>query len=270
MEDGEEGRKLVSNKSLSFPADHYGHDTPIEWLYFWGRFSNGKFFHFATFRVTKPLSTTATHWSIHSGQASYWEELGDDFSKLKYGVAFIAKGDRFSICSMHFGLHMRVESKPVIHKVAEYRNYYSIPLMKAEGIIYPEERIEADVWMDHEFSDSVFLGGFIKGFTNWDWVGIRLGCGISIMCFNRKEDRCCSVTLKDETINSNFILEDKHLFIHSLGMYLILEPLEREVIFDPKFGVSYSEVPFNVISKGEIIGYGMRERTHYKEEKNAI
>lgn len=246
---------------MIFPVDHYAHfDKPVEWLYFWGKLPNGFFFHFATFRLGfGNIHSRATHWSLHNGKAEYFEELENDFGELKYNSTYVAKGNRFSINTKHFGLHMIPETKPVIHRKFPHSNYYSIPLMKAEGYFYPDQKTLSDVWMDHEFSE----GG---EFSNWDWIGMRLDCGIYIMVFDSETRKSCSVSINDEVIHPEFSLGKDSLSIGNIGISLILHPFEEEEIFHPKFGIPYSEVAINILVNGKSIGYGMRERT-YKEEK---
>lgn len=243
---------------MEFPKDHYTHDDTIEWWYFWGKFSDGRFFHFAIFRAGKgSLRTRASHWSLHNKKSEYFEELEDDFNSLKYAGSYVAKEDRFSINSKHFGLTMFPNGKPIIHQ--SQRNYYTIPSLSGEGYTFPAEKVTSDIWMDHEF-------GRYRTLSDWEWLGIKLDCGLNLMVTLSAENKLSMIENKSNLLSSDFILDGKHLFFHALSMYLILEPTVEEKIFNPKFGIPYSEQPFNVISKGGIIGHGMRERT-YKREK---
>jgi hypothetical protein len=152
----------------------------------------------------------------------------------------------------------------MIHEDTENRHYYSIPSLIGEGTFYSNrEEFKSDVWMDHEFTD-------YKKFSDWDWVGVKLDCGLYIMVHNSETDKRCAIQFNDKVISSDFILENKHLFIHSLGMYLTLEPTVEEKKWSPKFGIDYSEQPFEVVSKGGTIGVGMRERTYKKEKGNEL
>ena len=249
----------VSGK-LNFPNDHFTHDTVVEWWYFFGKFSNEDFFHLSNYRLTLGgMTSRATHWSIHNRESRYYEELSDDFDFLKNGVTYMPKGDRFHVQCEKFSLTMYPNSQPMIHEVGDKRNYYSIPSMLGEGLLNQNE-IKSDVWMDHEFTN-------YKKFSDWDWVGVKLDCGLYIMVHNSETDKRCAIQFNDKMIDSDFILEGKHLFIHALGMYVLLEPRVDEKVFSPRFGIPYSEQPFNVMSKGGIIGTGMREKT-YKEIRN--
>jgi len=246
---------------LNFPQDHFFHDTPVEWIYAWGRLGT-EFFHFAEFSLrVGPLRERATHWSLHNKESHYFEELADDFNYLKYGVVYIPKGNSFSIDSKHFFLKMFPNSEPMVHRATPERNYYSIPSLYADGIIYAgQEEVKSDVWMDHEFTN-------YNKFSDWDWVGVKLDCGVYIMVHNSETDKSCSMQFNDKMDNPEFRLEEKELFIDSFGIHFFLEPIVEEKIFRPKFGIPYSEVPFNVVNNGKVIGHGMRERTyHHREE----
>jgi predicted secreted hydrolase len=250
-------------QKLNFPKDHYTHDTPVEWWYFWGKISNGDFFHYANFRVgIGKLQSRAVHWSIHNSESNYFEELPDIFDCLKYRSTYMAKGNLFSLQTKSFYLSMTPNYNPVVHHVLPHRNCYSIPSLSGEGQFYPDVEITSDVWMDHEFSEG-------RHFSNWDWVGVKLDCGLYIMAHDSSTDKSCSIMFGNKVLHSDFILDGKHLFLHPLSMYLILEPKVEEKIFDPKFGIKYSEQPFEVISKGGVIGYGMREKTYHGGNENA-
>jgi hypothetical protein len=227
----------------------------MEWYYFMGKL-NDEFFHLATFFLNMGrCSSHATHWSIHNKESRYFEEISDDFGSLKSVVAYIPKGNFFSINCKHFGLKMFPNSKPMIHDAIDNRNYYSIPSMLAEGVIYPNENIKSDVWMDHEFMN-------YKKFSNWDWIGVKLDCGFYIMVHNSETEKRCSIQFNDKTTVVDSIVVGKSLVIPSFGISLTLDPLVEEKIFTPKFGIPYSEQPFNAISDGKTIGWGMRERVY--------
>jgi predicted secreted hydrolase len=145
----------------------------------------------------------------------------------------------------------------MIHEVGPERNYYSIPSLFAEGMIYAgQQEVKSDVWMDHEFTN-------FKKFSDWDWMGIKLDSGIYIMIHDSETDKRCSVQFNDKVINPEHRLEDKELFIDSLGMQLHLDPCVEEKVWSPKFGIPYSEVPFRAISNGRVVGWGMREKTYH-------
>lgn len=243
---------------LSFPKDHYlHHDAPLEWYYFWGRLESGEFFHFSRF-WTKigALTNGAAHFSFHNGKVEFSECLENEFGLTKdatlYSRAFRGV-ERFSFTSNELSLIAYPQCKPVTHNTKVWENYYSLPWLKAEGHL-SGKKISADLWLDHVFSS--------PNFSHWDWVGVKLNSGLSVTAINGLAESFCSITIKDNRIESDFILDGKHLYLNQLGSYLTLEPMEEEVIFTPKFGPRYSEQPFNVTAKGEVIGYGMRERTY--------
>ncbi len=241
---------------LEFPKDHYTHDTPVEWWYFWGKLSNGHYFHYANFRLKFGFKSRAIHFSMHNKESKYWEEIGNDFGEMQSETGYFK--NRFHFSNNIMGMSCIPNVKPIVHK----DGYYSIPSLSGEGHVYPNQPITSDVWFDHEFK------GIMEALKNWEWVSIKLDCGICIMAHYQGKKEVCNLSWNNSNMKSKFILENKHFFINDLGMYLTLEPTVEEKIFYPKFGIPYSEVPFEVISKGGVIGYGMREKTYRKEKEN--
>ena len=245
-------------EELSFPSNHYWHNTVVEWVYFWGRLDSGEFFHFAEFvHKMGAAIINARHWS-YNGQ--YHEEIDDNWKSAVAKSGYTT--GKFSFSNPIIGLTFYPQCKPITHSV-KGRHYYSIPYLKGEGFIYPNKEVSAQAWFDHEWRDNLPLSNLALNAWVWDWISLKMDCGISVMAYDQRDNSICDITLGDKTIESKFILDGKHLFLHATGMYLTLEPLFKEEIFDPKFGFKYSEQPFNVISKGELIGYGMRERTYH-------
>jgi len=242
-------------QKLNFPNDHFWHNTTIEWIYFWGRLDNGKFFHFAEFlHKFGKYRANFRHWSY---DGEFGEEIDDHWGDRVSSTGFTIKG--FSFNSPRLGLTFQPKCKPVIHNTILNKGYYSIPYLEGEGYLYPAEKVKARAWFDHEWNDT------IEG-LDWEWVGLNLDCGMNIMAHRAADFKICDITLNGTTFESDFILDGRHFFLHATGMYLILNPLGDEKIFDPKLGVKYSEQPFEVISKGGVIGYGMRERTYKNKE----
>lgn len=241
---------------MEFPKDHYTHDTSIEWWYFWGRLNNGDFFHFATFRGGKQsIQDRASHWSLHNHESHYFEAVESDLEPLKYTAGHMSNNNTFYLESSKFGMTMTPNVKPIVHPWT-LRNYYSIPSLTAEGHLYPLcEKVGSDVWMDHEF-------GSYRTLKPWDWVAIKLNCGMNLMASQSGDGKISMIELKGKSINSDFILDDRHLYFHDTTIHLTMKPLVEEKIFHPEFGMPYSEVPFEVIGKGEPIGYGIRERSY--------
>lgn len=245
---------------MQFPSDHYTHNCPVEWLYFWGKLSTGHFFHFASFIVNwGRANTRAIHFSLHNGTSQYWEEEFGDFFAVDAKCGYLARGNRFYIGCKQFDLVLFPQVNPIIHQVKLNRNYYSIPHLVGEGYLYPGQKVTVEAWLDHEFSD-------IYKFKGWDWVGIKLNCGVSVMVYSGDVDSFCTVNFGDKLIHPDFTIEKEELLIPDLGMHFYLKPKVDESIFHPKFGVPYSEQPLEVVSNDKVIGIGMRERTHRGEE----
>lgn len=237
---------------MNFPSDHYWHhgEYDFEWIYFYGKLDNGKYYHFAEFLTRMGgLYSDFVHYSIDGK----FEEEVESWKEIKISNSGYAFG-KFSFTTPEFGMVYRPNKEIIVHKTQQGKNYYSIPTLLGTGHLRGD-KVTGYGWLDHEFS-------FFKREANWDWVGVRLNCGINIMAAVMDKESLCDVSFGDRVIQSEFILEGKHLFIHSLGMYLILEPVQDEVVNKPRLGVKYSEQPFNVISKGGIIGEGMRERSY--------
>ncbi len=213
---------------------HY--NAKMEWKYLWGRLSDKRFFHYVEFRKD---GNWFRHYSL-DGQ--FWE---DNISNLS----------GFGFKTPYFDLDLCPETKPVVHDTTPF--YYSISHLigtsrYSDGV--------AEAWYDQYWDlNDCHVG------SNWEWFGIKLNCGISVMAYDRSGEKLCDITYNDKTFRSDFFFDyPKHFYICELGSYLTFEPMQQEVIFKPKYGRPYSETPVEVIAKGECIGYGMRERT-YKE-----
>lgn len=245
---------------MQFPKDHYTHDTSIEWWYFWGRFNNGDFFHYATFRGGKgSLQHRTSHWSLHNSKSEYWEEIESDLVPLKYTSGYMANTNRFYLETKHFGLNMIPKDKPIQH-IWE-RQYYSIPSLEAEGHLYPDTKIFCDVWIDHEW-------GKFRTLKPWNWITIKLDCGINIMICQTENDKLGMIQFGDKVILPEFCLRGNDLFINNLSMNLVLVPLVNEKIFYPTLGLPYSEIPIDVIGNSKKIGYGIMEKSYAKNTTN--
>lgn len=244
-------------EKLNFPQDHWWHsEKMIEWIYFFGRLENGKFFHYAEFLFgPNQVKRNMVHYSL---DGEFFEEVDSFFEKRKCRGGYAGK--QFFFNTPKLGITFIPISKPIIHKTNPGRNYYSIPRLEGEGFLYPDKKIKATGWFDHEFSE-------FQGLPNWEWLGINLRCGLDIMAFSSEGESLCDVTLDGTTFETDFIIDGHHLFLYEPGMYLTLNPIQDEKIFDPKVGIKYSEQPFEVISKGGVIGYGMREKTYHKKKE---
>jgi hypothetical protein len=173
----------------------------------------------------------------------------DNKNKFYHAVTFFKDGLEFSHWSYDGDFHeddsrkltsfILPKTKAVIHN-------------KKEGIYHS---FPGNPWYDHNV-------GSVVG-CDWDWVGVLLDCGMSIMCCEKgKEDRLCDFTLGGVTKETEFIIENRHFYIYDLGAYLTLTPIKEEIIFHPKQGRPYSETPILVEAKGRRIGWAMRERTY--------
>ncbi len=260
---------------MQFPLDHGTHSEELEWHYFWGKLSNETFFHFARFRMNYGGSKIIfDHCSTHNHESKYFERLafeeftmvhGEDLSLCEFHLGG-RKGavDRFGFeMTNAFGLICYPQSKPVVHDVSHERNYYSIPYLSVKGFMDPEaKRVTGDAWFDHEFSR-------INEFKGWDWISLKLDSGMWVLVYDCDIDRFCSVGMGDKIIKSEFVIEGNILKVLDLGMTFTMIPTVEEKVFDPKFGVKYSEVPFYAyattgaypVMSGKRLGFGMRERT---------
>jgi len=219
-------------------SDYLWHlNAKIEWKYLWGRLSDGRFFHYVEFRK-------GDEWFRHySLDGKFYE---DEISNLS----------GFGFKTPQFDLQLVPQCEPIVHNT-KTRNYYSIPHLT--GTSRYNDNV-AEAWYDQEWDFTAPHAG-----SDWEWFSLKLNCGMSIVAYNREEDKYCDFNMGDKTVQSEFLYDyPKHFYINALGSYLTLEPFDREVIFRPKHGRPYSETPFKIIAKGAIIGIGVRERT-YKE-----
>lgn len=206
---------------------------PIEWRYFAGRKTNGIHWHYVEFRKQ---DTYFRHWSVNG---KFYEDDGE-------------LNDSLHIETPQFSYYFHPESRPIEHKMRGVE-YFSWPKI-TDGI--------TEAWYDHAKMHTVG--------SNWDWLGCNLDCGMTIMVWNREEDPYCDLTFNDVTMKVTCTVDGRHFFIPETGMYLIADdtqlnpPTTRNIVHKPKYGRPYSEWCFDVVSKGGIIGRGIREKT-YKE-----
>lgn len=203
----------------------------MEWRYFSGRTEQGVHFHYVEFRKDKK---DFRHWSVDG--KFYEDERG--------------MGDALMVHTPQFEYWFRPATAPIEHSIPG-KEYYSWPKL-VDG------KVEA--WFDHAKMNEVG--------SNWDWIGLNLDCGMTIMAYYKEDYRYCDLTFNSKTIEVKFILDGQHFVIPELGMYLILDdsqlnpPTTRDIVYKPKYGRRYSEWCFDVISKGGIIGRGIREKTY--------
>jgi len=242
-------------QELEFPRDHYTHDSRLEWWYLWGKLDSVSY-HCATFRFRLGQTYRTTHWSLHSKESEYFEDTKNEMDGLKTELLYI--NNRFTLSTEEFDLVAIPNSKPVEHKV-EGRRYYSIPHLSTTMFLKRENRwVEGESWLDHEFGDDIS-----RLEKNWDWLSMKLDNGVCITMYKLEEkDIYCSVALNSKLLITNGSLDNLFACVPELGMSFELVPTTEERVFHPKFGKKYSEQPQEIWHKGEVIGYGMRERTH--------
>jgi len=171
--------------------------------------------------------------------------------------------NRFILNTEEFDLVAIPNSKPIIHSM-EGREYYSIPHLSTTMFLKRESRwIEGESWLDHEFGDDVS-----RIDKNWDWLCVKLNNGVCVMIGKdiTQTTAYCNVIFQDRQVITEGYLDDLFACVPELGMSFELVPTTEERIFHPKVGKKYSEQPQEIWHKGEIVGHGMRERTHSKGE----
>jgi hypothetical protein len=199
----------------------------VEWRYFAGRQEDGKHFHYAEFR----------HWSLNG-------KFYEDIEPMSVGLHIRTPQFEYDFTPM----------VPAIKHQLDDRNYVTIPKV-VDG------KVEA--WYDHDQINEI-VG------PNWDWVGLNLDCGMTILVLWRADGYYADLTYNGRTKQVKCILDGRHLFLYDTGQYLMLDdtqlnpPSTQNIIHKPKYGRPYSEWAFDVVSKGGIIGRGIREKT-YKE-----
>jgi hypothetical protein len=205
---------------------------PMEWRYFSGRMEDGVHFHYAEFRKRDRYFR---HWSVNGKFYEDMQEMGDDFH---------IKTPQFD--------YLLFPTLPAIEHKIPGKEYISFPKL-TDG--------KVEVWFDHE--------QILEPGSNWEWLGCNLNCGMTIMAYwpEGPEPKYCDLTFNGITIPVKCMLDGRHFFIYDTGMYLMADdtqlspPTTQGIIHKPKYGRPYSEWSFDVISKGGVIGKGIREKT---------
>ena len=206
-----------------------------EWRYFAGRMEDGRHFHYVEFKKDKKYFR---HWSV-DGQ--FYEDEKE-------------MGDALMVKTPQFEYWFRPETAPIEHWIPK-KTYFSWP-----KLVNVKDDIKVEAWFDHATMQEVG--------SNWDWIGLNLNCGMAIMAYVKEDYSYCDVTFNSKTIEVQCILDGRHFVIPEMGMYLILDdsqlnpPTTRDIVYKPKYGRPYSEWAFDVVSKGGIIGHGVREKTY--------
>ncbi|MEC9340914.1 MAG: lipocalin-like domain-containing protein [Pseudomonadota bacterium] len=117
-------------------------------------------------------------WSLREAQGQ-WRgsfSVGDDRFELVFDAPFdaVLHGDG--------GISRKAEEP------AFFSHYYSLPRLRVRGEHHDRqgsEPVQGVAWMDHEWSDALLP----PGAAGWDWFGLRLDDGSSVMAFRiRAED----------------------------------------------------------------------------------
>ncbi|MFT5112258.1 MAG: putative secreted hydrolase [Parasphingorhabdus sp.] len=121
-----------------------------------------------------------------------------------------------------YSLDLTIETskQPILHgdegySLKDYNNriasyYYSYPQLEASGNIKIDNKIldvSGQVWMDHEWSSKV-LG---KGQSGWDWFGLHLSSGDSLMLFrlrNQSGDDYLAASYIDQQGNKHSLSKE--------------------------------------------------------------
>lgn len=204
----------------------------MEWWYFSG-WTEGKFFHHTLFKNTIGREQRLY---LHCSLNGIFQDFDEDEIQ-HHGYYTKFSGNKFDIRNSFFTLSLYPISNIIIHMDTEKWGYYSIPHLKGDN---------SNSWMDHEYFNLFRTSGSLRkklknlDFT-WDWTGIRYLDGSIGIRADKKYSIISFPAVKGE-----------------------LHPLSDEVIFSPKFGLRYSEQPLEAILDGEVIGYGVRERTYQR------
>ena len=213
-----------------------------EWIYFWGRLVDGRFFHFARFRHDKK---TYSHLSL---DGTFYE--GD----------WIAGKHFFT--TPHLKLGAEPFSNHVMHYASSSYYYYSIPFLSGVAQLVPHgKKVPADLWFDYESTGEDEI-------EDWEWVSFKLPNHMAVLIYKREKNAFAKLIIKDKVVSSSFEIEGDQISLCDLGITYKMEVLKPEIIFHPAYGRDYSEQPFQVTFKGRLVGYGMRERTYSAKKES--
>lgn len=208
-----------------------------EWLYFWGRLSNGKFFHFAHFKKGE------REYSHLSYDGRFFE---DDQNNWKSGKYYIE--------TPILSLQMYPNSIHICHFERPKYYYYSLPYLSGSGRA-EKEKVIVEAWLEYE-------SGYDLSPANWTWVAIKLDSNMACIVYAREQNSFAKIIYQDKAVESLFDFDQNMLYLSNIGVAYYLQPIETEIIFHPKNGRAYSEQPLNILFRDKVIGYGMREQTY--------
>ncbi|HZM36629.1 MAG TPA: lipocalin-like domain-containing protein [Burkholderiales bacterium] len=213
---------VVPGKSLEFPRDHGAHPAHrIEWWYVTGWLGDAMGFQVTFFRARPEeqsdnpssfnprqvlfahaaLSDPARGRLVHAENAARAGLSLAGFERERTGVwiddwRLEQQGERY-VCripanDLDFRLNFENRRKPVLrgengfsqkgHRPHEASYYYSRPHLEVSGTVNGRT-VEGKAWLDHEWSSAVMA----PEAAGWDWCGINLGDGGSLMAFRMRD-----------------------------------------------------------------------------------
>jgi hypothetical protein len=204
----------------------------FEWKYFWGTIDKSKFFHFAWFKIA---NKEFSHLSIN-------------------GVLYESrewKCDGYSIDTPFLSFLLKSYCPDCINVLSKTNLHTSNPFLSGFGTINGKQ-VVIDAWYDYEKGTKVNIG-------NWIWTSIKLNnSDTAIFTYKKWNNSGAWVIAKEKSRKISYDILKDFSFI----------PIEKEVVFHPKYGRPYSEQP-QIIMKGDnVVGIGMIERTHGWDFKN--
>jgi len=212
------------------------------WIYFWGKVERKEdFFHLASF---KNEGRNYIHFAF---KGQFYEE--------EKGMTCLWQRSSFSTSNAR--LKVLIRGEKVIHFPYFDYYYYSFPFLKGY-LYYQDKKYPIDFWLDHEIISTYPP-------KNWEWLGVKLKDEKALIVYSREKDSFAKIIHKSGAEGSKFDLSPNRLVMEDLGLEFEIQPVQPENIFHPTQGRPYSEQPIHLLYKGEMVGYGMRERTHLEE-----
>ena len=212
---------VTPNPRLVFPRDHGAHpEFRVEWWYVTGWLENRLGFQITFFRARPDeesanpsrfnpkqvlfahaaLSDPARGRLLHDQRAA---RAGFSLAQAELGRTGVwiddwrleLKGDRYEarIAARDFSLDLNFIAKHLVlqgergfsrkgHRPNEASYYYSRPHLEVSGRLDGRD-VKGSAWLDHEWS-SAYMAPEAGG---WDWCGINLADGGSLMAFQMRD-----------------------------------------------------------------------------------
>lgn len=215
------------------------------------------------------MEMSSLHYStLKKDKMEFHEIMSDDFKPQgpHFMVRANEEGTSFIMNTPHISYVAKEENSPIINSV-NGRRFYSIPDLLIAGDVDGKSSVGTG-GLDHEWGEWPYpfnLSGDPKNLKidDWECVAVKLNSGMSIGLLERAGEQRCSVSLRGKGLEvEDYIYSKLKLVLPKLGMSLTLDPIIDETIFRPDFGMSYSEQPLLIKYKGEVVGYGIREKTY--------